>query len=241
MKYAILYNIFICWVVAGMGILIARHILALKNADTGDKTFALFWLFSAGLWTFSGFRLLAFHYGYGELDRALFYVVQIFLAFHLVVGALFLCIKSISNLKAVYVIFAVASFLSFLFLFFMFFDGIAQTTTTKWASDHEIPRRALIFFMPVYGFCVVMTVYVIIQRALVGLMRAKLDRRVFFAVLAMLIYELAGIVDVIGRTADYGLLIIRGLYMVSALVAFFSYSWEPSSIRIVTAGESEEK
>ena len=241
MTYAILLNIFVCWTVAGMGIITASHILRLKKVDSGDKSFGLFWLFSSLLWFFSGLRLCFLYFGFPKVDIALFYVVQIFLALHLVAGVFFYNYKLLRRLKIINLTGYVMGSLSVLFLFFTFFFGITNTTVTPWASDHELPFTAFMFFIPVYCYCLIMGLWAIIRCITRALMRAKLDRQALFAFVALLVYQLAGIIDVKGNVADYRLLLIRSLYMISALVSYLSYTWESSSVYLVTAEELKNK
>lgn len=241
MNFAILLNIFVCWIVAGMGMITAGHVLRLKKSDPGDRSFGYFWLFSGLLWFFSGLRLCFLYFGYPAVDAALFYVVQVFLAIHMVAGILFYNNKLIRNQKAIKIIAFIMGILSMLFLFFTFFYGIKNTIVTPWASDHELPVLAFAFFMPVYCYCVLMGVWAIIKCLTIAMMRASLDRQALFAFIALLVYQLAGIIDVKGNVADYRLLLIRSLYMVSALVAYMSYSWESSSVHLISADELETK
>ena len=239
-KYAVLYNIFICWVVAGMGLLISFRVLGMKDSDLADRSFGYFWLFSAGLWTFSGLRLLALFFGFLMLDAALFYVVQIFVALHLIVGTCFISYRVTKNLNYSHYATLTAAVCCFFFVFMVFFDGIVKTTITPWISEHKISTRAFVFFVLPYLYCVIFTVYAIIQIVLSALMRGRLDRPVFFSILALFVYELAGFFDVRGDIADWALLILRSFYMVAALTAFLSYAWEPTSIRIVRNGDLEK-
>ena len=224
-----------------MASLIAWHILSLKSEKGSDRAFAFFWLFSSGLWCLSGCRLLALALGYPQIDKNIFFGVEFFLGLHIVAGAAFLTLKVFSNKTTISIIMTLASICSLLFIFFSFKEGIARTEITEWTSEHELTRTTLLFFFPVYLYCLIMTVVALLKEIARGLMRADFDKISFFALVALSIYEVAGIIDVQGKTADHKLLIVRSLYMASALTAYFSYSWKSSSIRLVRQLTSGDK
>jgi len=217
-----------------MAFLLARQVFSIEKRESYNEAFSLFWFLSSGLWFFSGFRLMALSFGYGELDKIIFYGVQIFLGLHIIAGACFLSIINFTNLRIVKILMIPVSICSLLFIFFVFKDGIANTVITPWSSDHELSKSAFYLFLPAYFYCVVMTLSALVKNIVLWLLRGDLNKVDLFALIAFLIYEVAGIIDVRGRTADYGLLIVRSLYMISALVAYISYSWETSSVELIS-------
>ncbi|MCZ7583500.1 MAG: hypothetical protein M5R36_09290 [Deltaproteobacteria bacterium] len=83
MRYAVLYNVFCCFMVTLIGAATARHILLYRDRGPADRHFAWFWIFGAALWFFAGVRLLFYHAGMLAFDRFVFYVVQIFVVLHI--------------------------------------------------------------------------------------------------------------------------------------------------------------
>ena len=240
MKYALFYNIFACWVVACMGFLNAYRILHLESRKPADTSFGFFWLFSGCLWSLSGIRLVFLYFGFYNLDTMTFHLVQVLVALHLVACVRFISLAATRNAPYSNAATLLSIIPNFLFVFFLIYDGIAKTTITAWTSEHLVGQRAFAFFLPVYVYCVLLTVYAMIQRILTALMRRRMNWFEFGAIGALMIYELAGIADVKGEVADYWLMFIRGLYMVSALIAFLSISWESSSMKITSANSMDK-
>lgn len=248
MNYAILYNVFACWAVSLMGVLIGRQILTLDDTDPADHAYGLFWLSAGVLWFTSGMRLLMLFRGDHILDLMLFYVVQIILALHLVFGVFYCSYKISKGLRFSFVASGIAALasgiaalLGLLFLFFMFNDGVTKTVTTIWASEHEIPARAFMMFLPVYLFCVLGTCYMLTVNTMKYFLRGKTEHAGILPFVALLLYEAAGIFDAKGIVSNHNLLLIRSMYMVSAIMAFLSYAWDSSAITIIQEPQPEKK
>jgi hypothetical protein len=224
-----------------MGALIALQVLRSQESDQADRAFGWFWMLGGGLWFFSGLRNLALFLGYPNLDLYLFYLVQVFLAAHLIPAGYYLMLRAFTKPIVAYYGSLVIAGLCCAFVIFMFYDGVVETTVTPWASEHQIPDRAFAAFLPVYVFAVVMTSYEVVRRLLGKLLGRALNRRALFCAIALLLYEAAGIFDTRGVLADHNLLLIRGTYMIAALVSFLSFAWSTSSISIVHVHSNEVK
>lgn len=240
MHYAILYNVFCCWMVTLIGAATARHILLYRDRDDIDRNYALFWLFASGLWFASGLRLVFFRLGLPAMDRALFYVVQVFVVLHILPAAAFMILKFTRSKAAFAAVVGGVSVLALLFLAFVFIDGVGEAEISKWASEYRIGARAAAFFMPTFVIVFAGNAIDLARRIIRRALRKPSDIETDFGTLAMLIYMAGGYVDVLGKTWDWQLLLIRAIYLVAALVGFTAYSWDADPERLGDAVERSD-
>lgn len=215
-----------------IGAATARHILLYRDRDMVDRNYALFWMFAAGLWFTSGLRLVFFQLGFPAIDRALFYVVQVFVVLHIVPASAFMILKLTRSKAAFAAVVGGVSVLALLFLAFVFIDGVGKAEISKWASEYRIGGRAAMFFLPTFVIVFAGNIVDLALRAARRVLRRPSDVATDFGTLALLIYMAGGYVDVLGKTWDWQLLLIRAIYLVAALVGFTAYSWDVDAERL---------
>ncbi|MCL4233290.1 MAG: hypothetical protein KJ042_02100 [Deltaproteobacteria bacterium] len=223
-----------------IGAATARHILLYRDRDMVDRNYALFWMFAGGLWFTSGLRLVFFQLGFPAIDRALFYVVQVFVVFHIVPASAFTILKLTPSKAAFAAVVGGVSVLSLLFLAFVFIDGVGEIEISKWTSEYRIGSRAAMFFLPAFVIVFAVNGFAGARRAARRVLRRSSDIATDFGTLALLIYMAGGYVDVLGKTWDWQLLLIRAIYLVAALVGFTAYSWDADPERLGDAVERSD-
>jgi len=237
-SYAVLYNVFTCWMIAVIALAAVRDLFRRPNISLAWYAYGWFWLLAALLWLLAGLRLLAYFFGYAWLDRFLFYGDETFMAAHVVAGVLFLAELLWQNRRRTYwsMVFVGGSMVAFLALLLVL--GIQNTTATSWASEHQLPRAAFLAFAPGYLYCVVLMVYAVLVET-VSRWRAGAWRNGEFALAAtgMLFYALAGVADVRGIWAGWQLLLIRVIYLAAALTAFWIGRSGQRRVQVVRAYE----
>ena len=240
MNIAMLYHVFLCWVVTLMALLVARHINSLEGIDFADKAYALFWALMALLWLFAGLRQLAHFFGYSQVDRQLFYLVNVFTAAHVIPAGYFVSMRAFKRRRIAVLITSTIAAFCLIFLVLLLYDGIQTTLYSPWATEHEISSRSFRMFLVTYVMFIMLLVYDLLKRLFRYLLRGTASKRAAVASGALLLYSSAGIFDVQGVLVDHMLLIQRAVYMLSVFAAFTAYSWQSSSIRIVHVSPAEE-
>lgn len=232
--YAVLYNIFCCWMITIIGGTTYRHIILYRDRFMVDRSFAFFWLFSACLWFCSGFRQAFYYFGFLNMDRYLFYVVQVFVLIHMIPGISHTVLKITRNGKVTKYVLLILSPLFAAFLFFIFYDGVELVLASPWSTEYSISPRTFAMFLPGFLLAFLGNVYDFIAR-LVGLARGKgLHIESFCSSLAMILYCGAGVVDVKGVISDWRFLVIRAMLVLAALISYTGYYWESDSSYLQT-------
>lgn len=88
------------------------------------------------------------------------------------------------------------------------------------------------FFLPTFVIVFAGNIVDLALRAARRVLRRPSDVATDFGTLALLIYMAGGYVDVLGKTWDWQLLLIRAIYLVAALVGFTAYSWDVDAERL---------
>jgi len=251
MNYAILYNVFVCWIVAMMGWATTRALFRRPKPSLAWQSLALTWNFIALLWFLAGLRLLSYFVyvwtGHRKaifltLDRTIFYADEVCLAIQVVFGIVF-AVEATFERRLVTLIVATASgLIAGLFLTLLFAIGInpEQLVDTPWGSEYRIPLAAFYAFLPVYFLSLILFFCTIIKglwahaRAVAGP-----DRGTIVAAAALALYALAGVVDVRGTLGGWQLLGIRLNYLIAALMTFLVARPEDRSIRLVRRRRSD--
>lgn len=241
---AVLYNVFLCWMVSVAGWMVARTLFRQPQRNLAWQSLAGCWNFAAMLWFFAGLRnffyflyLLTKQVFLLGLDRLMFFADEICLACQLLAGIIFVTEVIWQNRRRTWVL-AGFSFVSLAaFLLLLFTEGIVETVTTTWGTEHELPRNAFFAFLPGYVLSLLLFGYGI----LLMIWRRwhqpdKFDRAALVAIIAMSMYALAGIVDVRGTWSGWHLLLIRLVYPISALLTLLVALPQETSIRIVAHG-----
>lgn len=222
MSYGILYNVFTCWVVTIMGLMAAREMLNMPSRELAWRALGWFWVFASSLWLLAGLRLLAYFFGMPELDRKLFYLDEVFVGLHMIAAVVFLAERIWRRRPVTNLFFAFAVLMVFVFLGFLIAFGIESTIPTPWASEHKLHRAVFLSFLPLYSCCLLLLVYATINDV-VGRIRhgAWRDGRMALATASLAMYAVAGVFDVRGIFAEWHLLLVRVVYLVTALTAFW--------------------
>jgi hypothetical protein len=210
----------------------ARHIILYRDRDDIDRGFALLWLFASGLWFFAGLRLIFYGLGWNALDRAVFYVVQIFVIMHILPGVLHTVLKITKNRRVLIVVMSVATALAALFGFFIFYDGVKALPFSNWGSEYVISDRAFLFFMPAFVFLAFGNIFDLARKLFHWRTLKSESLEHTLASIAILIYISAGVFDLKGIAADWGLLIERAAYMTAALISYIGYTWDTDFVLI---------
>jgi len=241
MKYAILLNTFCCWMVAFMGVTISHQISRTKHIYT-DLYLGWFWNVAAMLWFTSGLRLLFLLFGFLNIDLILFYIIQVFVAVHFFPLLGYVGMRLFNNHRRTKILQYINVPLLIFFVVFVFVDGISDREVTEWASDYTLSDRAFGFFIPVFLICfcgvlidIVRTVFKVLYR------KTKLVPEYFAASIALLIYGVTGFFDAKGIIVNWGILVVRGSYMVAALATYLGYIWMPESIRLSNDKSVDDK
>ncbi|HPQ70901.1 MAG TPA: hypothetical protein PKW95_17380 [bacterium] len=234
MNYAILYNVFCCWVVAVIGLSTVRELRKEPQPTPTWLAYAWFWLLASGLWFLAGLRLLAFFSGLLWLDRLLFYFDEVFAGFHLVAGTAFLARHVWGESSWTRGLIWFAGIFVVVFLGLLFWLGIQETICTPWASEHELPRPAFLVFVVPYLLCLFLVFYATIRDVVARKRRGEwVDFGLTLATWSLLVYSLAGLADVRGVWAGWQLLMIRLIYMIAAFTAFWVAQTDRSHIRLI--------
>ncbi|MDP8254677.1 MAG: hypothetical protein P9M14_02915 [Candidatus Alcyoniella australis] len=235
MNIAITFNVFTVWAVAAMGLVTAYQIVHLSGRAPEDRSFALFWLLFACLWFFAGLRQVFHYLGNSDMDLAIFIVVQVFLALHLIPALYFLSRRVFGKTGLTRMITIYAGLGGLLFLIFLAIDGVKFREATEFGSEWQLSTRTFIAFGCVFVAAVLMTVSDLILwgwRRIRGLDRS--DTEYALIVLSIMIYETVGVADAKGLTAEWWMLAGRGLMLISALIAYFCYSWTSTQLIVVS-------
>ncbi|MDP8223034.1 MAG: hypothetical protein P9L99_06725 [Candidatus Lernaella stagnicola] len=245
MNYAVLYNVFLCWMVALVSLAATRALLQRPRATLGLQALALCWNFAALLWFMAGLRLLAYfaflltkEATFMALDRAMFYAGELFLGGQIVSIILFAVDSTWRNRYAnvVFTLIGVVSAMAFLIMLFV--GGLDDYLETSWGSEHVLPQNAFYAFLPAYLLSLFTVICVIIKGFWERWRRGAVPGDVALpAALGLLLYGVAGIFDVRGSWGGWQLLLIRVSYLIAALVTFWVARPEDGSIRVVRSLE----
>ena len=222
MSYAVLYNMFTCWMVTVLAAMALPGIFKRFPNNLGWRAYGWFWFCGACLWLLAGLRLLAYYHGLPRLDRAFFYGDEVFVALQMEAGCVFLCDSRGASRRVTLAAAGFVALCGLLFLIMFFSLGITATVPTEWASEHEIPRAAFLAFLPAYLFCMALMVYSVGADVWARLRTgAWADRHRLLGTGGILIYSLAGVLDVRGILAGWHLLLIRVVYLSAVMTAFW--------------------
>ncbi len=230
MKHALLYNVFCCWMVTAIGGITARHIIYHRDRGDVDRSFALFWLLASALWFFSGLRLIFYSFGWHALDRAFFFVVQFFVMIHILPGTLHTALKLSSNRRFLIMIMSFSTLSTAVFGFFILYDGIVGSNISDWGSEYSISDRAFWFFLPPFALVAFGNFFDLLRKIFFWRILKSQPLEHTLATVAFCIYLLAGIFDLKGYLAGWGLLIERASYMLAALISYVGYTWRNEAI-----------
>lgn len=234
MNYAILYNVFCCWIVAVIGLATARELRKDPQISPAWRAYAWFWLLASGLWFLAGLRLLAYFSGLLWLDRLIFYFDEVFVGLHLVAGTAFLARHLWGRSTLSRGLVGGSGFFVVLFFGLLVWLGIQETIYTPWASEHELPRPAFFAFLVPYLLCLFLVVYATIRDVVTRSRHGEwVDYSLTLATWSLLVYALAGLADVRGVWAGWQLLMIRLIYMISAFTAFWVAQTDRSHMRLI--------
>lgn len=251
MNYAILYNVFVCWIVATMGWATTRALFRRPQPTLAWQSLALAWNFIALLWFLAGLRLLSYFVyvwtGHRKavfltLDRTIFYADEVCLAIQIVFGIFFAVEAAFVRRKVTLVVTILSGLTAGLFLLLLFVIGVdpQQLIDTPWGSEYRIPLAAFYAFLPVYFLSLILFLCTIIKglwahaRGITGP-----DRGTVVAAAALALYALAGVVDVRGTLGGWQLLGIRLNYLIAALMTFLVARPEDQTVRLVRRRRSE--
>jgi len=248
MNYAVLYNVFLCWTVAQISWAATQGLLRQPNPQFFWRAAGWFWNFAALLWFIAGLRLLAyffFHYTqigvFATLDRTFFYIEQFCLVGQ-IVALLAFAAEVLWRRRVVSLLVAGGGGLSLIaFLVLLLMGGVEGTIYTQWASEHTLSKATFLAFVPAYAFSILLLVHVIISDLWRRLRRgAGLADSVLPVAAAMLLYGVAGIIDVRGTWAGWRLLAVRSIYLLAALITFWIAAPANRSLRLVRRRRDEE-
>lgn len=229
MSGAILYNIFVCWVVSFAGFFTATHIFKQWKGNKLAISYGYFWLGMGILWLFVGVRTLFYWLGYPEIDKNIFLFNEIFVAGHMIPIAYYLSLKifkkeKIANFAAIF--YAAGTII---FLYFVFGGDIGKALTSNWGTDFPQLGGAKIMFLIMEGMLLFGLLYDAINFLIQRANQKNAELYLFFATLAVLIYAIGGYFDGQGYTVGWQLLLIRILMMAGAFIAYLSYAWKSPS------------
>lgn len=224
-QYAILYNVFCCWMVTVVALSTARHIFVYRSYDPVDRAFAQFWFLAALMWAVSGMRLLWHFLEMPSLDRLFFYIVQAILVMHIVPATLHVLLKLTDSALIVFFGMVTAMALGALSFYFTIVDGVTYMGATVWASEYELSTRAFYSMFPVVPFCILGSVVDLAQTFFDPSSAARRRGAWSWASLVILMYFAVGVTDAAGLWNDWRLLATRAVYLIAAVVAYAAYTW----------------
>jgi hypothetical protein len=241
MNHAVLYNVFVCLMIAFISYTAGRALLIHEDPSGAARRLGWSWICGALLWLFAGLRLLEYFFYlryanefFFRADRFFFYLNEVALAGQVTMGAAFAAGLGLRRGAArTATVMTAASAATF--LFFLFWNGIDATMHTAWASRHTLTAEAFRAFLPGYGLSLFLVVYAIIftareRRSGVGGERA---RWALPALAALLLYAVVGVVDVRGVWGGWQLLLIRTGFLVAALATYWVAQPADASMQVV--------
>jgi len=237
-NYAVLYNVFCCWMVALIGLAAVRELRKADNLSQAWQAYGYFWLFAACLWFLAGLRLLAYFKGWPRMDRMLFYVDEVFAGLNVIAGVAFLLLRLWGKNRVTQAVLVFCSLSVVVFWLMLVIYGVSSTVNTPWASEHELPRAAFYAFLPGYLPCLFLIIYATIRDVVERIGKGEWSNFNYaLATMTMGLYAAGGIADVRGIWAGWQLLLIRLLYMIAALAAFWVARSDRPQIRVIRKAE----
>jgi hypothetical protein len=245
MNFAVLYNVFLCWMVALVSLATTRALVGRKHPTLAVHGLALSWNFAALLWALAGLRLLAYFLllltdspVFMALDRSMFYAGELFLAGQIVTIILFGSAAAYGNPTVNFVLTGFGFVTMLAYLIVLYSQGVVGYTETSWGSEHVLPRASFLVFLPAYLLSLFLIIRVIIREVWQVVVKGVRAKRIeLFGAVGFLLYGIAGIVDVRGSWGGPPLLLIRIAYLVAALITFWVARPEDASIRVVHHSE----
>lgn len=246
MNYAVLYNVFLCWMVALVSLVATHSLVGRTERTLAMRALALSWAFAALLWGTAGLRLLAYfswlltlNQTFVAMDKGIFLVGEIFLGGQMVAIVLFATDALWKNRRVNTAATAVALAMAVIFVAVLFRVGLAGYQHTTWGSEHVLPPQAFAAFIPLFGLSLLLNVF-LVAKGLWAAWRggAGPGRVASVAAAAVILYGVAGLVDVRGTWGGWQLLLIRVNYLVAALLTFWVARPADVSMRVVREKES---
>lgn len=224
----VFFNVLVIVINALLYLAILLFVLRHLRSSSAVMAYGIFWGGMAILWILVSVRLVAAVFGHPDLDR-LFYVFgqSLLLVVLPAVGYWGAMNASAGNKKFTRLFTGGIVFLSLAFFLFLVIglDEIEKLPETLWGTKYHLPKIASILF--------IITEALIFSTVLFAVVRQTFFRQghpIFFAHLgangAILLFSVAGFIDELSLTASGQLILVRILFLLSAVIAYIALSAE---------------
>lgn len=221
-----LYNAFVCLSIFVAAVFTFYKLKTAYPEDIVVRMFSYFWLSVGIMWFFSGLRTIFAWWGLENYDRAVFYIVTLFMLLQIMFLSAYVLFVRISSpiARKTIVAYFVLSGLLYLFLFFK--NGITMSAKTYWGTEWEpcgicnqVFRNLL--FIPVV---VVMAVNLVHGLLTPLIKRSGFNWKLIISHIAIIIYSAVGYIDARGEVTGWKLLVIRIFLLISCLLTYLCYT-----------------
>jgi len=207
------------------GLYTAFSLLSRKQKDKEKISFAFSWFLMGSVFFLTGLRITAFATGAPELDKNLFYALEICTG--LAAGPMMYHVawKLTRNQKLTIIFTLFAAICGLLFIFFVFKEGVTGPKILVSGSEYTPPTKASFFFILPSIIGLIIVTIDLIKRAIQFFIRKKeFKSEKFLSSLSFFIFVTTAGFDQLGFDTGWNLVIMRIFLMISALIASISYS-----------------
>ncbi|MEK7150626.1 MAG: hypothetical protein AAB783_00295 [Patescibacteria group bacterium] len=231
-----LLNAIVVLVVTLSAFSLSFSILRIKKSAEKIQYFGFFWLATAFLWLSSTFRNTASAFGALHIDEFFFYWTQIFLFISGVFLAPYLIEKIFKNQTYSRIALYIYCILAAISIGMVLRFGISIKSADSYGTEYGIDPYAQKMFLFIIAPLLLLTFF----NSLTHIIKYFLHTERFYetmAPLSILLYLLVGLLDEVGVTGGWSLIIFRLIFLASFLMAYTAVLQEEEAARESTKGE----
>ncbi|MBD3208023.1 MAG: hypothetical protein GF370_01030 [Candidatus Nealsonbacteria bacterium] len=206
------------------GFYTAISILSRKEKNKEKISFAFSWLLMGSVFFLVAVRLIAFALGMAQLDRNIFYIIEVCTGLAIAPMSYHIILKTTKkeNLSKLFsLIFGLSGLL---FIFLVFIDGVEGPKVLISGSEYSTSPRAMLFFAVPSLIGLMILIFDLIKRGLVfSKERPLFKRNQFLSSFSFFLFIVTAGIDHMSLGTGWSLTIIRIALMISALIASISY------------------
>jgi hypothetical protein len=220
----LLNSVFPAFITGVGGLYTAISILSRKQKGKEETSFGLSWLFMGTVFLLVSTRLTAFAAGLIQLDKTIFYIIEISTGLAVAPMTYHVILKMTKNESLAELISAIFGISGLLFILFVFVDGVEGPKILISGSEYKSSLRALLFFAAPSLIGLLLLIFDLAKRGTRFFRdRVNFQRNQFLSSLSFFIFITTAGFDHMGLNTGWSLTIVRITLMVSALIAAVSY------------------
>lgn len=228
METGLIFNSFLCIIIAIISFWIANLIKQKPNKTLTDILLLGFWLSVGFTWFLVSLGIVLFQLGFPQYDLILnLYGVQALIYIQLSFGVAYALYRAWSQrIFGLFVLIACLTLSSIGYYFLIQPEGFLFHDNTYFSVEYTINHISWTIFEYVLGFGLLFLIYDIFKNLFIKIQGKKDCCPYFLTSLSLLLYAVVGYFDNQGLNATWVMVLFRSIIILSILLTYLAYTQE---------------